>query len=32
VPTQAIYRPIGITISRRHTDVTRANAVIADNS
>ena len=31
-PTQAIYRAIGITISRRHTNVTRANAVIADSS
>jgi hypothetical protein len=34
VPTQAIYRPTGITISRRHIPyyVTRANAVIADSS
>jgi hypothetical protein len=32
VPTQATYRPIGITVSRPHTRVTRANAIIADSS
>jgi hypothetical protein len=32
VPTHAMYRPIGITFSRRYTNVTRANALIADGS
>jgi hypothetical protein len=32
VPTQAMYRPRGITISRRRTNVTRANALIPDSS
>jgi hypothetical protein len=27
VPTHAMYRPIGITLSRRYTNVTRANAL-----
>jgi hypothetical protein len=31
-PTQAMYRPIGITISRRFRSVKRANAVIPDTS
>jgi hypothetical protein len=32
VPTQAMYRPIGITFSRRYSNVTRAIALIADGS
>jgi hypothetical protein len=31
-PTQAMYRPIGMTASRRFRSVTRANALIPDTS